>query len=187
MVKRLLTAEDLFDLPDGGRWHELAKGELRETPIPGVLHGVVKARIGWLLMQLLEDRSLSHVVGMSSGVILRRDPDTVRGPDLYLFDGSRISREDVPEGFFEIVPDLVVEVVSFQDLAEDLEERVQDWLDAGVRLLLVVYPRTRSITAFRGPHDIRHYHGDEEFDAGPVLPNFRYPASHLFGPRAAHR
>lgn len=180
ITKVLLTAEDLFDLPHDGRRYELVKGELQEMAPPGGPHGTIQFGIGHLFAKYIEDRNLDFLVGVESGVILQRAPDTVRGPDVYVIDGSRLNKPELPEGYLSFVPDIVVEVISPGDRAGEIQERIQLWLDAGVRLLVIVYPRTRSVTAYRGHADVRTYRGDDDFDTEPVLPGFRCPVSQLF-------
>lgn len=48
-------------------------------------------------------------------------------------------------GFPPVAPDLVVEVVSPGSTAAEIQRKTQDYLKAGVRLVMVAYPDTKSI------------------------------------------
>jgi Uma2 family endonuclease len=73
-----------------------------------------------------------------------------------------------------------VEVVSPYDSAPEVEEKVHDWLNAGVRLVWVVHPSTRSVTVYRSRDDIRIVAEDEELNGGDVLPGFACRVGDLF-------
>ena len=58
------------------------------------------------------------------------------------------------KGFFPGAPDLAVEVLSPDDRAGEVLEKVRDWLAAGTRSVWVVDPRTRTVTVHRGPTQV---------------------------------
>lgn len=87
--KTLLTAEDLWSLPDGGRRYELIQGELREMTPPGVEHGLVCGNAFGELRDFIKPRQLGHLLINDAGIILRRGPDTVRGGDVAFFAAGR--------------------------------------------------------------------------------------------------
>ena len=66
------------------------------------------------------------VVGVESGFVLLRDPDTVRGPDVFYVQAGRVPEGGIPEAFWEIAPDLAVEVVSPSESAEEVSEKVNE-------------------------------------------------------------
>ncbi len=178
--KKPVTAEELLQLPDNGLRYELIAGELREMTPPGGPHGLIQARIARLFANFVEEQGLGYLVGVESGVILRRHPDTVRSPDVYVIARERLPAGTLADGYLQVVPNLIVEIVSPGDRASDVQEKAQDWLDAGARLVLVVYPRSRTVFAWRGSDSIRQYRPGEELDAEPVLPGFRCPVARLF-------
>lgn len=116
----------------------------------------------------------------TSGYILRRNPDTVRGPDVFFVRAARIPEAGVPEAFWEIPPDLAVEVVSPGESAEEVREKVRDYLAAGTPLVWIVYPRTREVIVHT-PDGTAHTYGStdtlEQFD---TLPGFTCTVAELF-------
>lgn len=86
---------------------------------------------------------------------------------------------------WEAVPDIAAEVVSPNDEAEELLEKVREYLHGGVRLVWVVYPLSKEIHAYwPGANTIRVYSAADELDAGDILPGFRTPVGPLFPPVA---
>src|SRR5687767_12459684 len=84
-----MTAEEFFDWagrPENvGRRYELQDGEVVEMPSPGELHGIVCWLVARLLGNYLFARGAGSICTNDTGLIVRRGPDTVRGPDVMLF------------------------------------------------------------------------------------------------------
>ncbi|HEX2173161.1 MAG TPA: Uma2 family endonuclease [Dehalococcoidia bacterium] len=78
--KTLLTAEDLYQLANGGCRYELHQGELGEMTPPGGPHGTIQLRIGRLLGNFVEDEGLNFIVGVESGSSCSADPITFSAP-----------------------------------------------------------------------------------------------------------
>ncbi|SNS29837.1 Putative restriction endonuclease [Geodermatophilus pulveris] len=83
-------------------------------------------------------------------------------------------------GFPALAPDLVVEVVSPSDRATQVTAEALEWLHAGVRLVWVVDPETRTVTAYR-PDGVRVLRGEDTLDGGDVLPGSGLPLAELRG------
>ena len=47
--------------------------------------------------------------------------------------------------FFSGAPDLVVEVISPNDRYTDVDDKVEEWLEAGAEIVIVVNPRNRTV------------------------------------------
>jgi Uma2 family endonuclease len=114
------------------------------------------------------------------GFVLRRDPDTVRAADIAFICADRLPPEGLPFGFFEGAPDLAVEILSPFDRYPDLLRKVSQWLEAGTRLVWVVDPARRTVTAFQSDGTLRLLDESAELDGGDVLPGFRHPVRDLF-------
>jgi Uma2 family endonuclease len=179
--KTLLTAEGLLCLPDDGRWYELVDGELVEVTPPGGAHNNVMGNVYYVLRNHVQPRDLGTVLPGDTGVILTRGPDTVRGPDVCFSSRERMPAGSIPAGCLEVAPDLVVEVVSPSDRAGNIDEKVQAWLRAGVVLVCVIDPQTRSLVLHRGSRASHRYQINDVVEFAPVLPDLRVPMSEFFG------
>lgn len=176
---QLLTAEDLYEMPDDGRHrYELVRGVLVVSEPPGFTHGDLTTRIIVLLSAYVRPRKLGKVVG-EVGYVLERGPDTVRGPDV-----SFVRRERVPTGaaadkFVEGGPDLVVEIRSPGDRPGAIAEKVAEYLGRGVSLVWVVDPRRRVVMVHTPDGHTRLLRDGATVDGGDVLPGFTAPVSEL--------
>ena len=179
--ERLLTAEDLYGLPDDDQDYELVEGRLVVSEPPGWRHGDIAALIAAALVPFVRAHGLGRVV-VESGYVLARRPDTVRGPDVSFVRADRLPAADVAHRFYEGPPDLAIEIVSPDDRAAEVARKVQGYLRAGTRAVWVVYPDTRSIVA-HAPDGLARLHGpDDAIDGGDVLPGFRVPLAELLPP-----
>lgn len=179
----LMTAEQLFELPDDDLRHELVEGELIVMSPAGRRHGLVGLRCAWKLAEFVEERALGEVHGADTGFILRRKPDTVRAPDAAFISRDRVapltdSRED--DLFLELAPDLAVEVVSPSDTAREMSGKVVGYLDAGTQQVWVVEPRKRIVTVYTANGMARLLGEGDAIDGGELLPGFRLELTELF-------
>jgi len=177
-----MTAEELMLLPDRGVRYELVAGELQEMPPAGGEHGFVGGRASRRLGSYLDQHPEvgGELFISEAGYRLQRDPDTVRAPDLAYIAAERVLQARVP-GYIDLAPDLVVEVVSPHDTASEVQTKVEEWLRAGSRLVWVLYPSTRTITAYQPDGTARLLHEDDTLHGEPVLPGFTCRVGDLFG------
>ncbi len=183
--KTLVTAELLpglsSRLSSEGKRTELVEGELVVMAPAGGRHGRIANTIAYFLTQVSRDRKWGTVFAAETGFLLRRDPDTVRAPDVAFVSSERLGTDEAPAGFLKMAPDLPVEVVSPSDSAAAVQSKVEDWLGAGTRLVWVVYPDTRSVTVYRSLNEAEVLSEPDALDGAPVLPDFALPVSDLFG------
>lgn len=177
---KLMTADELLMLPDDGKRYELIKGVLNERTLAEAVHGLTAMEAGVLLCQFVYPRGLGAVFAPGTGFVLSTDPDTVRAPDAAFVAVERLPTGDLPAGYLRLAPDFVVEVVSPSDTAAELQSKVCTWLDAGCRLVWVVYPATRSVTVYRSRENVRVLGADDVLDGGPVFDGFSAGVRELF-------
>ena len=146
---QLLTADDLLRLYSKGVRGELIRGELCETMPSGGKHGEVVLKTGFFLGGFIIPRRLGRLAGSDSGVLLERDPDTVREPDIAYISAERLPLDVEVTGYYEVVPDLVVEVVSPGDSAREVMDKALMWLSYGTRLVWAVNPGSRTVDVYR--------------------------------------
>ncbi|MGH7589063.1 MAG: Uma2 family endonuclease [Gemmatimonadota bacterium] len=173
-----MSIEDFERLPDDGSRRELVRGQVVKEPPAGFRHGGIAARIAGLLDSFVRQNDLGEVVTAETGFVLFDEPPTVRAPDVAFVTRERLTFD--PDGFAPLAPDLAVEIVSPSNTVSEIHHKVMDYLDAGTRLVWVVEPRTRSVTAYRSLKQIRLLTGDDEIDGADVLPGLRLKVSELF-------
>jgi Uma2 family endonuclease len=177
-TERLLTAEEYLALPDDGRQTELVRGRVVEVPPANFRHGVLCNRIGRLIGNFVEDRNLGWVINNDAGVITRRDPNSVRGPDVAFFSYSRVPKGQPPEGCPSVAPELVFEVRSPSDRWLAINAKAGEYLSAGVVVVCVVDPET--VGVYPQNEFPRRLTIDEELTLPEVLPDFRASVRRFF-------
>src|SRR5687768_1185535 len=167
---RAATEVDLLRMPKDGYKYELVNGEIRMSPA-GARHGAVCVLLAARLLHFVREHGLGHVFDSSTG--FRLPAGNVRCPDVSFVAAGRFENDCPTEGFSPVPPDLAVEVLSPDDRAQQVLDKVGEYLDAGVRLIWVIDPATRSATRYRSLTDVRTLTADEDLDGEDVLPGFR--------------
>jgi Uma2 family endonuclease len=179
----LFTPDDLLALPDAVSY-ELVDGKLVERNM-GMDSGRIAARIIVAIGIYLQ----KHPIGMlfSSDASYRCFPDApekVRRTDVSFIKSGRFEGERATQGHCLIPPDLAVEVLSPKDLVYDVEEKVNEYLLAGVQLIWIVSPKARTISVRRPLSSLRgSFTGltaDQTLDGEEVLPGFSCRVDELF-------
>ena len=172
-----VTAEELLASPQGQPC-ELIAGEVVMTTPAGYQHGEISVRISYLLRSHAGKNRLGSIVSAKAGFLISRDPDTVRAADVAFVRRDRQPKS--PEKYFPGAPDLAVEVISPTDRIEDVDDKTQQWLDAGTALVWVVWPRTRSVTVHRAEAEPRILHEQDAITGEGVLPGFQCTVAEFF-------
>ena len=176
----LLTAEQYAAIPDDGRVTELVQGKVVEMPPPGTLHGYVTANIAGILREFVRARALGRVIGNDAGVVTRRQPDSVRGPDVAFFSFGRLPKGPLPTGYPAVMPELVFEVKSPSDRWAAITTKAGEYLNAGVICVCVVDPETESVAVYLENELPRRHTAEEELTLAEVLPGLAVPIRQFF-------
>ncbi len=100
-------------------------------------------------------------------------PKQVRKPDVSFVLRERLPDGQIPRGMFRIRPDLAVEVISHNDEYEEVDEKIADYFDAGVPLIWVVTPKTRTVLVYQADGTARRLRHTDDLTADPIIPGFR--------------
>lgn len=177
-AKKPLTANDLLAMPDDGMRRELIRGELIEMPPASDDHGFVGAEISWQLGTFIRQHQLGRGRMAETGFQLALD--TVLAPDYAFISYDRMPTRPQSRGYAHVVPDLVVEVFSPNDRQPQMDRKIKLWLDAGVRLALVVYPRLREVVAHHDHGAVQRFGLGDTLTCEPVLPGFACDIDDIF-------
>lgn len=180
VMERLITAEELWRMPDDGLRHELIRGELTSMAPAGFHHGVLAGDIHADLSQYVRKAGLGVVATAETGFRLSSNPDTVRAPDVAFVAKARLEGIGLTEKYFPGAPDLAVEVLSPGDTYSEVQDKVFDWLGAGTRMVVVVDPRTRRVMVHRSLTDSQVLAEQDYLDGGDVVPGWRLLVKAIF-------
>ena len=175
----LMTAEELLNMPDDGFRYELVRGELRKRPLAGQTHGRYASNISLSLGGHAKANRLGRSY-IATGFILETDPDHVLAPDFAFISNERLREIGESDGFAQGAPDLVVEVISPNDRYTDVEEKVEDWLNAGCRAVIIVNPRRQTVNLHLSPTDVTTLTESDTLESDDIVPGWRMPVKDIF-------
>ena len=181
-----ITPDELLNLPDSVRY-ELVNGQLVERHM-GAESSAIAARIIVLIGMFLRQHRLGLLLGSDASYQCFPDvPEKVRRADVGFVRFDRLPGSGrVPKGHCRVAPDLAVEVVSPNDTSEEVDEKVLEWLGAGVPLVWVVSPSIKSVRVYRrragnsAAGDVSFLSGGDTISGEEVLPGFSCAVREFF-------
>lgn len=178
---RLVTAEELLDMPDDGFRYELVRGELRKMAPAGFEHGISSENVVATLLPHVRVNGLGRVPLAETGFLLATNPDHVRTPDVAFVRRERVEATGVVRGYWPGPPDLAVEVISPNERYTEVAEKVEGWLNAGTLMVVVVDSRRRVATVHLPGREPLTLTEQDTLDGGDVVPGWRMPVADIFG------
>lgn len=176
-----MTADEFLAMPDDGWRYELIEGVPRRMPPTGVEHGSVSSRLIGSLDLFVQPHRLGIVLSSETGFLFQEEPPVVRAPDVAFVRAERLPPRSEWQGYSRVVPDLAIEVVSPDDAASAIAEKVSFYLTHGVPLVWVAYPSSREVVVHHRGREPELLDHDAVLDGEDVLPGFRLPVADLFG------
>lgn len=173
----LMTAEELIKLPRGRHRYELVKGELLTMSPAGGEHGAVVVNLTAPLATHVKAQKLGRVFGAETGFKLETDPDTVLAPDISFIRKGRL--DALPRNYPEIVPDLVVEVISPSERKGQVSKKAEQWLSFGVKSVWLVRPDNRTVETISAEGKRRILH-QADMLVDSIVPGFEIQVSTIF-------
>lgn len=162
---------------------ELLDGRLVEINVSN-LSVRVAVRIATQLDTYCSKNHLGEVFGSDAYYQCFPDrPRHARKPDVSFIRTERLPADWQEQGYFRIRPDLVVEVTSPGDTAYEVDQKIADYLDAGVALIWEINPEERIVFVHRGDRPILRLKENDTLDGGDVVPGFTCRVGELFPPR----
>ncbi|MCI0641713.1 MAG: Uma2 family endonuclease [Gemmataceae bacterium] len=173
------TATNEQKIWDPDTLYEIVNGERVEVPSMGVFACLLANSLRDFLNEFCIPRKLGIAV---LEVLFRlKTAGPSRRPDV-----AFLRKELIPKNLFDDppeihgYPDLAVEVVSPSNTFAELEEKVLEYFEAGVRLVWIIVPRSRRIYVYSSPTNVLILQEQDELSGDPVLPGFRLKVADLF-------
>jgi Uma2 family endonuclease len=181
-LKTHCTPDDLLTMPDGDLY-ELVGGQLAEKNT-STKSSWVATQLSHRIQSFLDEHPQGWVLTENSYECFPDDPGKVRRPDVSFIRYGKLPNEELTDGHCPIVPDVAAEVISPNDTHYDVLAKVEEYLGAGVSLVWIVNPNTRTVQIYRREQsEARFLHEDDELTGEDVLPDFRCQVRDIF-PRA---
>lgn len=181
---REMTTEELLALPDNGTERWLIDGQLREKPmtVRNRYHSRAMARVTRYLDSWLDQQPAPRgaVLCGEAGCRLRRDPDTTVGIDVVYIGPELAAKEPDDTNLIDGVPILAVEILSPNDTVEEIHDKVDKYLQAGVKLVWIVDPHDQTVTIYQPGLPPQLVNVTQELSGEPHLPGFRVFLGRIF-------
>ena len=160
-----------------GKLYELIDGELREKQV-----GFRSLFVAGQVIARLNAHFYPHEGAAASEVMIYcfKNKRHGRKPDVVYVKLSRLPGGVIPEGDIFVPPDLVVEVLSPNNSGTEVDEKLDEYLGAGIPLVWIVNPERQTIRAFRQDDTHRLFHAADVIENEPALPGFRLVAGDVF-------
>ena len=178
-AKARLTADQFIALPDAENY-ELIEGALVERRLMGAHASYIAGRIVHLLNTVVDRTGRGWVLDSETTYRCFGDPDTLRRADVSFLRAGRLPGERIPEGYVTIPPDLAVEVISPTNLAYEVQEKIRDYIEAGVRLIWIVYPNTQRVQIHDSTGFVAELETEGTISGGDVVPGFSVAVAEFF-------
>jgi len=157
---------------DPEKEYEIVDGQPVEKAIAGALHGEVGVELIFNLMLHVKKERLGKVYGPDTTFTIGKND---RLPDIAFVSAARIPPEGSPEGKWPIAPDLAVEIISPNDIYEEVIARVAEYLQAGVHQVWVVSLKQKTITVYHSLTQIKGFGENDILDGGDVAARLSLP------------
>jgi Uma2 family endonuclease len=158
---------------------ELVEGRIVPVSPTGAEHGRIEARIARRLSEFVESRNIGTVFTGEAGIYTHRDPDTVRGADVAFVSHDRLGGR-TPRGFLRVPPELVVEILSPEDRAGELQRKLTEYFAIGVDRVWIVDPHGGRVLVHCSPTDFFSIGSGEIAKGEGVLSGFELPVDEIF-------
>ena len=180
-IPRLMSIDEFLALPDSVGF-ELVDGVLTERKTMGALSDHVVAQFVFRLNLFAEERKAGHVFGAETTYHCFGHEATGRRADCSFVARGRLPADRIPEGTIDIPADVAVEVISPNDLAAEVEEKVKLYLRHGFGEVWVAYPETRSVYVHRKGAPVLALEAQDTLTGRAALEGFACPVASLFPP-----
>jgi Uma2 family endonuclease len=121
-----------------------------------------------------------QVLTGEAGVILQRNPDSTVGVDITYVSAEVMARQTEDSSQIEGIPTLTVEILSPNDTYEEVNEKIDIYLAAGVPLVWIIDPYRPTVSVYRPDTEPELYTIRSELTAEPHLSGFRVSVARLF-------
>ncbi len=180
MPEKVWIDAEFMALDRDGHRYELVNGTLVDVGNSGAKHGYLCTTLTILLGSYIRSQKLG--VLFDSSTAFKLTSGNKRSPDVSFVAKERLQGlSDLPDGFLEGAPDLVVEILSPNNTVEEIHQKLQDYFDNGARLVWVIHPKEQYVLVYctaQGPD--RLLKATDCLDGEDVVPGFTLAVAELF-------
>lgn len=176
----VLIESDVYSIDEGDVPYEVVNGEYREVEPMSAYSSVLANVLLRHLANAAHDTRIGMAV-METLFTLRQEPLLRRQPDVALVHYARWGAGPPHIGAaWDVVPNLAVEIVSPSNAADEIDQKVVDYLSSGVEESWILYPESRRLFRHRSLTDVVIITEGDVIDGGELLPGFSLPLATMF-------
>lgn len=182
-----MTVDEMLALPDDGWMYELVEGRLVRMPGSGGGASTIAVNLVTALNTFVRAQRLGRVTGADGTYDLTQPGDTGETalvPDVAFVRADRVPSPTSSEyaRAWKLAPDLVAEVVSPSQYRPEMPAKAMRYLETGVRLVWVIWPKPQQVDVWRQGSDapVTTLSLGDTLDGLDVVPGFMYPLADLF-------
>ena len=174
-----LTGDELLRMPWLNPCELVAGRVLRMTPT-NPTHGRIEVNVAAALRSFARTQNPGIVMAGEVGVFTSRDPDTVRAPDVLFLSHERDAARKRRDGFLDVAPELVVEILSPTDRPAEVRRKLREYFAAGGRLAWVVDPDVCVVQVHAAQGETGRFVSGDVLTGADVLPGLELPVDDVF-------
>lgn len=159
---------------------ELVRGEVVHLSPAGFDHSRSVSKLAFLIESWCATTKAGRTLSGEAGLIVERDPDTVRGADVAYYSYTRLPRGATPSGFLETPPELIAEFVGKGHGWRELVEKAGEYLHMGVDCVWVFDPKKRTVHIFKPDAEPIAITANATLSESSVLPGFSCTVAEIF-------
>lgn len=166
--------------------YEIVNGQRVDLPPTSAYATWLASHLHGRLGPYAEDKGLGTSV-IEMLFVLDTEHDLRRRPDVAFVSTARwpLDRALPMTGDWNVVPDLAVEVISPNDVFQDVLARVREYFYYGVQVVWVIAPEEQQVYVYDAPTHVRILTVQDDLTGDEVIPGFRMPIGQLFQSAAA--
>ena len=178
-VATRMTADEFLRLHGDESHVELVNGEVVREDMPGSSHGKISQRFARKIGNFIEEHDLG--TDFINDTFIRTGTDSVRGMDYGFISFKRLPKDVVlDDGPVPAVPELIVECLSPSNRKSDMQKKIDEYLNIGVDVVVVVDPHLELVSIYRKDELPIRFHNGDDFTLPDVLPGFSVPLKTFF-------
>jgi Uma2 family endonuclease len=173
------TVQDALSIAD----HEGVLCELVDGVLVEKVMASYEAILAGILIGLLNEYLHKNPCGvaMPGDGPVRLLPRRMRYPDVSFISWDRFPNRKLPDAaVYEVAPDLAVEILSEGNTEGEMDVKLKEYFQAGVRLVWYIDPRSRTARIFIAVDREQFIEETGVLDGRDVLPGFRLRLGELF-------